>query len=180
MPATPTVETPGGGLHFHFAAPAQPVSSVNGLRPGVDLKAEGGIVLLPPSVLQAGPYTWRGGYWAQPELAPLPPVIRRWLAERSARTPTPLHGGRGQSITAAKRPAPPEGGRDIAGVLSRLQRVKQTSRNQWVAGCPGPNHRRGDRRPSLGVAWTPEGRLLLHCFGAPGCRYEQILGALGL
>ncbi len=172
----PIVDTPSGGVHLHFSAPLVPVRSVNGLRPGVDLKADGGIVLLPPSELAIGRYTWRGGDQAQPPLAPLPAVVERWLVERarSARGLVGLAGG------GAGRRAPARGCPDITAVLSRLRRVRQTPRGGWVASCPGPNHRRADRRPSLAIGQGVAGLVLLHCFGAPACLYAEILEALGL
>jgi len=59
-------------------------------------------------------------------------------------------------------------------VLSRLKRVRQTSREQWIACCPAHD----DRSPSLGIRRTDDGRVLLHCFA--GCSVEEILGSMGL
>ncbi len=44
-----TVRTAGGGLHLYFACPEGGLRSRNGLAPGVDLKADGGYVIAPPS-----------------------------------------------------------------------------------------------------------------------------------
>jgi len=52
MPPTATVATGGGGWHLYYAHPGRPVPSrpLPG-RPGVDIKAEGGYVVVPPSTL---------------------------------------------------------------------------------------------------------------------------------
>src|SRR5690606_29929169 len=46
--------------------------------------------------------------------------------------------------------------------------------SKWVAGCPAHD----DRGPSLSIAETVDGRLLVHCFG--GCAPNAVLDALGL
>jgi len=45
---------------------------------------------------------------------------------------------------------------------------------RWKARCPGHD----DRNPSLSVALTADGRLLLHCFA--GCDADHILASVGL
>jgi putative DNA primase/helicase len=50
LPLTPTVETGGGGLHYYFQYPEdQDILSIQSLFPGVDVKADGGYVIAPPS-----------------------------------------------------------------------------------------------------------------------------------
>jgi len=77
VPATVEAETGGGGRHLYFR-PAAPVRSRAGLAAGIDLRAEGGIVVAPPSVHPSGKrYAWRKGRDpASIELALLP----QWLA----------------------------------------------------------------------------------------------------
>lgn len=54
LPPTLTAET-GGGLHFYFLAPEEPVSSkANALGPGLDIRAESGYVVAPPSLHSNG------------------------------------------------------------------------------------------------------------------------------
>jgi hypothetical protein len=48
LPATPSVKTPGGGAHYYFRHPGGHVPS-GPVAEGVDLKADGGYVLAPPS-----------------------------------------------------------------------------------------------------------------------------------
>lgn len=48
--------TPGGGMHYYFAAPPGLTipSSVGKVGPGVDIRAAGGYVVAPPSRLETG------------------------------------------------------------------------------------------------------------------------------
>lgn len=59
-------------------------------------------------------------------------------------------------------------------LLSRLEAVRETKPNQWLARCPA----HGDRSPSLSIRETSDGRILVHCFA--GCQVEDVLGILGL
>jgi hypothetical protein len=59
-------------------------------------------------------------------------------------------------------------------ILSRLEKVKTTSRNSWMACCPSHD----DRSPSLALRLEEDGRILLNCF-AQGPK-ENILDALGV
>lgn len=63
----------------------------------------------------------------------------------------------------------------IDALLSRLERVRRVGQGKWVARCPAHD----DRGPSLSIAETSEGRILLHDFGAQ-CSADAILGAVGL
>ena len=62
----------------------------------------------------------------------------------------------------------------IDNLLPRLQRVKRTGANTWVASCPT----RDDKRPSLTVREMDDGRVLIHDFG--GDSPAEILAAIGL
>ena len=75
---TPTVTTGGGGIHFWFAAPATRVAGCV-LAPGVDLKAEGGYVIAPPSRHPSGAsYEWR----LHPDDTPFAP-LPEWIRART-------------------------------------------------------------------------------------------------
>lgn len=65
----------------------------------------------------------------------------------------------------------------VENLLSRLDRVRQTGPDRWIARCPGPNHAHGDRHPSLNISEKPDGRVLIKCFS---CETPAILAALGL
>lgn len=59
-------------------------------------------------------------------------------------------------------------------LLSRLENVRQTGCNRWVATCPAHD----DRRPSLSIKRAENEYVLIHCFA--GCRPEEVLQVLGL
>jgi hypothetical protein len=58
-------------------------------------------------------------------------------------------------------------------LLDRLQKVKQTGPDKWIACCPAHD----DRAPSLGIA-IKDDRVLIKCFS--GCGATEILDAVGL
>lgn len=58
--------------------------------------------------------------------------------------------------------------------LSALDKVKRNGKGQWVACCPAHD----DKSPSMTIAETDDGRVLVHCFS--GCSVEEILGAVGM
>ncbi len=59
-------------------------------------------------------------------------------------------------------------------ILARLDKVRQTAGNRWMACCPAHE----DRDPSLSIRKLPNGRVLIHDFG--GCQTEEILDAISL
>jgi hypothetical protein len=59
-------------------------------------------------------------------------------------------------------------------LLSRVNGVKCIGVNRWIARCPAHD----DRRPSLSIGETDDGRLLVHCFA--GCSVQEVAGAVGL
>ncbi len=89
LPVTAQAITGGGGRHFYFAFPLRHLSNRTGLAPGLDLRADGGIVVAPPSVHPSGtPYEWvEGCAPAECGTAPMP----SWLL-RLARAPFAKRG----------------------------------------------------------------------------------------
>jgi len=59
-------------------------------------------------------------------------------------------------------------------ILSRLDRVRRTGVDRWIARCPAHD----DRGPSLAIRELGDGRVLIHCFA--GCDAHQIVSAVGL
>lgn len=59
-------------------------------------------------------------------------------------------------------------------LLEKLDKVKATGKDQWVACCPA----HGDKHPSLSIREVDDGRVLIHCFA--GCDPLSVLGAVGL
>jgi hypothetical protein len=59
-------------------------------------------------------------------------------------------------------------------LLSRLDGVRQTGPDRWIARCPAHD----DGRASLSLRELDDGRVLLHDFA--GCAVEEVLAAVGL
>jgi hypothetical protein len=79
LPDTPTVLTSDGGCHFYFARPAGEKVHGRDVGPGVQLKADGGYVVAPPSIHPSGwRYSWEVG--RSPDDLPLAP-LPSWLLE---------------------------------------------------------------------------------------------------
>lgn len=90
LPLTAAART-GRGRHLYFAHPGAPVrNSAGRLGPGLDVRADGGYVVAPPSVHPSGRvYAWLEGQRPdQTAPAPLP----AWLAERLIDRPAPQFG----------------------------------------------------------------------------------------
>jgi putative DNA primase/helicase len=59
FPPTPLVRTPSGGRHYYFKHPGgTQIKSTVGILPGLDIRADGSLVVAPPSVGLAGRYEW--------------------------------------------------------------------------------------------------------------------------
>jgi hypothetical protein len=70
LPPTLEAATGGGGRHLYFAHPGGVVRNRVGLRPGIDLRGDGGLVVAPPSRHASGrAYRWREGRGPE-EIAP--------------------------------------------------------------------------------------------------------------
>jgi hypothetical protein len=90
MSPTAAVSTGGGGWHLYYRHPGgRPVPSrpLPG-RPGVDIKADGGYVVAPPSIhpITGRPYRWVGG---RPVGEMPPPLAAACLAETAPPRPSP-------------------------------------------------------------------------------------------
>ncbi|MHB1669993.1 hypothetical protein [Thiomonas sp.] len=62
----------------------------------------------------------------------------------------------------------------IDAVLHRLEKVKRTAPDKWIARCPAHD----DKRPSLSIREAEDGKVLLRCWS--GCGAAEIVNALGL
>lgn len=59
-------------------------------------------------------------------------------------------------------------------LLSRLEKVKQTGKDRWLACCPA----HPDKHPSLNIRETPDGTVLIKCFAS--CGAAEVVAAVGL
>jgi putative DNA primase/helicase len=59
LPVTLTCATGSGGKHFYFNYPDdKPIKCRVAIRPGIDVRAEGGYVVAPPSIVSGNLYSW--------------------------------------------------------------------------------------------------------------------------
>lgn len=79
LPITVEARTGGGGRHLYFSHPGLLTANRVGLAAGVDLRADGGCVVAPPSLHVSGRrYAWAAGRAPDDtDLAPLPDWLRR-------------------------------------------------------------------------------------------------------
>lgn len=87
-PATVEVITGGGGRHLHFARPTVPrLGNRVGLVPGVDVRCDGGLVVIPTSIHESGrKYVWEvAGHPEEIALAPAPAWLIALLYRRRER-----------------------------------------------------------------------------------------------
>ncbi|MGC5796480.1 phage/plasmid primase, P4 family [Sphingomonas sp. NFX23] len=99
LPETLTSLTPSGGEHKWFLMPeGEPIGNRGNLPLHVDVRGQGGYVIVPPSVRlgdldgggkkEPGAYTWLHGDWTDPTaIAPAPPDLVRILRERKKAEP---------------------------------------------------------------------------------------------
>jgi len=114
---TLTTETPTGGLHVIYRSNSLPVRNSTGkLSPGIDVRAEGGYIIAPPSIHpNGGEYSWAfGGAPDDIGLLPLPVPLAKLLTK-----PTPSRAG------------------FVGGV------IPQGERNETLASLAGSMRRRG-------------------------------------
>lgn len=111
LPETLAADTGGGGVHYFFALPEGGLQS-GVLAPGLDLKAEGGYVVVAPSLHPSGsPYKWRGDA-ATTAIAECPPPIIAAMRSRAGKravgtdrvidTPTPIGADAKDSLLGRK------------------------------------------------------------------------------
>jgi hypothetical protein len=90
MTPTAAVATGGGGWHLYYRHPGGPLLPALPGRAGVDVKADGGYVVAPPSV---HPGTGRAYRWAGDRpVTEMPPALAAALALHAADRPAPLGG----------------------------------------------------------------------------------------
>lgn len=87
LPETVEAITGGGGWHLYFAHPGGTVPNRAGVLPGIDVRGDGGSIVMPPSVHPSGrKYRWMARH-SPDDLVParMPP----WLAARIRRRSAP-------------------------------------------------------------------------------------------
>ena len=126
FPPLPCYETGSGGVHFWFQHPGFKVRSrgMSGMK-GIDVKGDGGYVIVPPSVhYTGGGYVWDMNWGLDTTRPPVPP----WLLEMMQR------GDTGHSGTARELPGEGE-------TVSR--------RNETLMSFAGTLRRRGLKESAI-------------------------------
>jgi hypothetical protein len=78
LPGGPVVRTPSGGAHYYFLTRPGVKTGAARLGPGIDIRADGGYVILPPSRRGAASYEWAVNWRADLEEWPewlVPPTV---------------------------------------------------------------------------------------------------------
>ena len=120
LPATVEAQTGSGGRHLLFKHPGQRIANSAGLLgPGLDIRGDGGYIVVPPSLHASGRrYAWDGArHPAYMEPAPMP----AWLADRLTQ--------------AEKRPGPATPKTSIGNLV--LTEVPEGQRNSSLARLAG-------------------------------------------
>jgi hypothetical protein len=97
LPETIEALTGGGGRHIYFRHPGGSVRNLVGLVPGIDLRADGGLVVAPPSVHPSGRrYAWEVSHHPDDtDLAAPPGWLLRLIRETAGTAGHPLAHWRG-------------------------------------------------------------------------------------
>lgn len=127
MPPTAYVRTGSGGLHLYYQHPGHPVPcSAGRLSPGIDVRGDGGYVILPPSVhpRTGRPYVWvRRG-----PVEEMPPALVAACMPAPERAPEP----RATSTTPAGGISYPD--RLLAAHLDAVRRAPEGRRRVTLYG----------------------------------------------
>ncbi|RMF85049.1 MAG: DUF3987 domain-containing protein [Planctomycetota bacterium] len=111
LPSTVEALTGGGGRHLVFKHPGGTVRNRSNLRPGIDVRGDGGYIVAPPSNhMSGGQYRWREGHGPhemQPAEMPawLLALVCRRIVEGVSGETTPA-GERAANHDSAARPGP--------------------------------------------------------------------------
>jgi hypothetical protein len=116
--------TPSGGAHAWYRADGERCATLRGRGLAIDIKAEGGFVVVPPSVRPSGPYAGRAYSFIRGDLDELPrlPTLRPDVLEQF-RSQTPeriVH-------STATKAALPEGVRNVDLFLRALRLATGTA-----------------------------------------------------
>ncbi len=122
LPQTVTSLTGGGGQHILFAHPGVEIrNSAGKLGPGLDIRGDGGYIVLPPSLHPSGKhYAWASGLAPnQTAIAKMPDWLIRLLSEKPAE----------KTVQQAAQPVG--------------EKIGAGARNQTLASLAGSMRRRG-------------------------------------
>jgi predicted P-loop ATPase len=139
FPPTLQAESPSGSIHYYFRHPGLPVKTCAGeLAPGVDIRGDGGMVIVPPSVRPAkegrpgGTYKWRNPEQQVAEAPTWLLTLVQALNLPSERTAA------ARAVTATGTPIPSykiDSARELYTWLRDNDAI--TNRRDWILVCGG-------------------------------------------
>ena len=105
LPETVQQITGGGGRHFLFQHPGTPVKNRAGIRPGLDIRGDGGyFVAAGSNHVSGGSYEWVPGFSPDEfELAPMPSWLLKEITSRGPHTSTNPDGSVNERIPEGQR-----------------------------------------------------------------------------
>ncbi len=139
MTPTGAVASGGGGWHLYYAHPGPPILSrpLPG-RVGVDIKADGGYVVAPPSIHPTShrPYRWT----ARRDVEEMPPALHTAVTAPTVRAPRPPAVSRPPAHRLTARPATGGGGISrpdllLAAHLAAVARAPEGRRRTTLYGA---------------------------------------------
>lgn len=180
LPDTPLVLTGGGGWHFYFAVPPGLAWHAK-IAPGVEIKADGGYLVAPPSMHASGRrYIWDLGHRIDEEpLAELP----LWLLQQACRC-----GPERERGPATGRAAESLLGRAFryAGMAGRVIPADGTIDERLCVICPWEGEHSSKSTDSATVVFAPSAQRpsgsfwCSHAHCQRSRRHDDVLGALPL
>jgi putative DNA primase/helicase len=133
LPATWVAQTGSGGYHYWFRMPNADVrNSASSIGPGIDVRANGGYVVAPPSLHKSGyRYKWTESW--HPDLNPIADVPD-WLLKKMAPA----------QMLRSSNPLP--------------KIITEGMRNTWMASAAGAMRRKGFGESAIAAALRAENR----------------------
>ena len=158
----------GGGPHYYLRLPkgVAIASGTNLLGAGIDVKADNGYVIAPPSLHGSGKrYRWPSD--AMPAKIPSAPAwLVKLMIDGSAQVGT--NGGGGGAWPAVKTAGHVKGQ-----IYAKLLGAKDCG-NSWRFDCPARPHRSPDAR----MYPRADGTVCLKCFSSNPCSQNEIAAAI--
>jgi len=103
--ATVTQKTPSGGEHILYSSNGHGIHNSSGeLAPGIDIRADGGYIVAPPSLTDAGEYAWEVTYHpTSTKLLPLPASLiallaKKNIAQKAQPVPNAIYAGQRNAV----------------------------------------------------------------------------------
>lgn len=128
LPRTLKVTTGGGGFHIYFRHPGFGVRNRVNVRPGIDIRGDGGFIVAPPSVHASGqPYQW-----TEPPQMEFVAEVPSWLLEILSRnenrqsldtSPNQVLSGSRNNFLAQKAGSLRRAGFDRESLILSLQQI---------------------------------------------------------